>query len=625
MKLRTKLLIGYLGFVVALAVLGAWSAQTLRAMSSVAGRIISENYDSVVAAEAMKESLERLDSAALFELTGQHERALRQASEHRARFNAAFDKARGNITEIGEADVVAAIGRGWDDYITRLDAFLRSSGDRSSEYFQTLEPRFLAIKDDCDRLLNLNQEAMRRKAEAASRTAQRWFFYTLALTLAFVVIGVTGALRLSNTILAPVRELTAAITKVAAGHLDAVVHVRSGDEIGRLADGFNRMAERIRELRRTDLGKLLIAQQTTEAAIDSLYDPVIVTDSDGLVTRTNPAAERLFGPRETTTGKPIDQVARDIRIGQAVTDVLRSERAVASEGAGAVLPWAVDGAQRAFRVRSTPMRDADEHLVGAVTLLEDVTHLSEISRLKSEFIAAASHELRTPLTSLQMGIHLLFEGSLGPMTERQQRVVQVCRDDATRLDRLMRELLDLSKIESGDTTPVRAPVRASTLARDAAESVRIQADAQKVSLKVEVPADLPEVFADRQQIQRVIINLLTNAIRATPAGGTITVRGAQRPGEVAFSVADTGAGIPREYLSRIFEPFVQVPNSPQEGSGLGLTIARRIVEAHGGRLTVQSERGRGSTFSFTVPVGTGLVGGDERSADPATGGSEVRS
>jgi nitrogen fixation/metabolism regulation signal transduction histidine kinase len=143
-----------------------------------------------------------------------------------------------------------------------------------------LEPRFLAIKDDCDRLLNLNQEAMRRKAEAASRTAQRWFFYTLALTMAFVVIGVTGALRLSNTILAPVRELTAAITRVAAGDLDAVVHVRSGDEIGRLADGFND-GRAVRELQRTDLGKLLIAQQTTEAAIDSLYDPVIVTDSDG--------------------------------------------------------------------------------------------------------------------------------------------------------------------------------------------------------------------------------------------------------------------------------------------------------------------------------------------------------
>ena len=625
MKLRTKLLVGYLGFVLALGVLGAWSAQTLRKMSSVAGRIIAENYDSVVAAETMKESLERLDSAALFELTGQHERAIRQATEHRARFNAAFEKARGNITEIGEADVIAAIGRGRDDYLKRLDEFLRASSKRSVDYFQELEPRFGAVKDDCDRLLNLNQEAMRRKAEEASQTAQRWFFYTLALTTSLVIIGVAGALRLSNTILAPVRELTAAITRVAAGDLDAVVHVESGDEIGRLADGFNRMAERIRELRRSDLGKHLVAQQTTEAAIDSLYDPVIVTDSDGRVTRTNPAAERLFGPREATTGKPIELVARDLRIAQAVTDVLRSERPVGSESAGTVLPWAVDGARRAFRLRSTPMRDADDRLVGAVTLLEDVTHLSEISRLKSEFIAAASHELRTPLTSLQMGIHLLFEGSLGPLTERQQRVVQVCRDDATRLDRLMRELLDLSKIESGDTAPVRAPVSASALAHDAAESVRMQAEARQVQLAIDAPLELPQVLADRQQIQRVIVNLLTNAIRATPAGGTITVRGVQRDEEVAFSVIDTGAGIPREYLSRIFEPFVQVPHAPQGASGLGLAIARRIVEAHGGRLTVQSEPGRGSAFTFTVPAGAGLPSGNERATGISTGRSGVRS
>src|SRR5439155_16850647 len=142
---------------------------------------------------------------------------------------------------------------------------------------------------------------------------------------------VAAALRLPNTILAPVRQLTAAITLVAAGDLDAVVHVKCGDEIGRLADGFNRMDERIRELRRSDLGKLLVAQQTTEAAIDSLYDPVIVADGEGVVTRVNPAAERLFGARGDTVGRPIGIVARDPRIAQSVTDVLRAAAPAASE------------------------------------------------------------------------------------------------------------------------------------------------------------------------------------------------------------------------------------------------------------------------------------------------------
>jgi two-component system, NtrC family, sensor histidine kinase KinB len=599
-RLRTKLLLGYAGFVLALGVLGTWSARTLSRMSAVAGRIISENYDSVVAAQDMKESLERQDSAALFDLLGQHDRARRQGGEHRRRFNAALDKAAANITEQGEAAAIDAIRQGRDEYDRRFGAFLKASGDRTSLYFQSLEPQFNTVRGRCDELLRVNQQAMRRKADDASRIARRWFFVTLALALVLMVAGTVVEVGLTNAIVGPIRQLTAATTRLAAGDLDITVPVGSGDEIGMLATGFNRMAERIRELRRSDLGKLLVAQQTTEAAIDSLYDPVMVTDGGGLVTRINPAAERLFGARAETLGKSILAVVRDPRIALSVTDVLRAQVPVASEDAAAVLPWAVDGARRAFRIRSTPMKDADSRLVGVVTLLEDVTHLSEINRLKSEFIAAASHELRTPLTSLQMGIHLLLEGTAGALDDRQQEILQVCREDAARLDRLMRELLDLSKIESGAVTPQLVPARPAALLADAVNALRLQVEGRGIRLEVDAPADLPLVAADRSQIERVIGNLVTNAMRATPAGGTITVAAARRGDGVAISVTDTGSGIPRDYLPRIFEPFVQVPHASGGGAGLGLTISRRIVEGHGGRITVQSEPDHGSTFTFTV-------------------------
>jgi len=600
MKLRTKLLLGYAGFVLALGVLGAWSARTLNQMSAVSGRIIAENYDSVVAAQDMKESLERQDSAALFDLLGQRDRARRQIAEHRTRFDAAFDKAAANITESGEAEIVAAIRTDRDAYYRLFDGFLAADSDRPARYFRELEPQFNRVRADCDQLLRVNQEAMRRKADAAAAIARRWFLITLGLAIALMVAGIAVEIRLSSAISGPVRQLTAATTRMAAGELDTAVPVTSADEIGTLAVGFNRMAERIRELRRSDLGKLLVAQQTTEAAIDSLYDPVLVTDAAGLVTRINPAAERLFGARADLLGKPIGQVARDPRIAQAVVDVLQSQTPVASESAAAVLPWAVDGARRAFRIRTTPMKDADARLVGAVTLLEDVTHLSEISRLKSEFIAAASHELRTPLTSVQMGIHLLLEGSAGQLAERQQEILEVCREDTTRLDRLMRELLDLSKIESGAVTPVLLSIRPSALIGGAIEPLRLQVESRGIRLEVDAPPDLPAISVDRSQIERVITNLVTNAMRATPAGGLITVTAARRGAEMAISVADTGTGIPRESLSKIFEPFVQVPHATGGGAGLGLTISRRMVEAHGGQLTVQSSPGHGSTFTFTV-------------------------
>lgn len=602
MRLRTKLIVGYAGFVLALGVLGAWSARTLNQMSAVSGRIIAENYDSVVAAQDMKESLERQDSAALFDLIEQRDRALRQVAEHRARFDAALAKAAANITEAGEPAAIEAIRSGRDEYYRRFDAFLNASGGRTALYFQSLEPQFNTVRAGADRLLRLNQEAMRRKADAASRIARRWFFVTLALAVALMVAGIGVEVGLSNAIIGPVRELTDATTRMASGDLEATVPVRSADEVGALAVGFNRMAERIRELRRSDLGKLLVAQQTTEAAIDSLYDPVLVTDSDGRVTRINPAAERLFGARAAAIGRPIDEITKDTRIAQAVADVLQSGSTVASESPSAVMPWAVGGTRRAFRVRSTPMRDVDDRLVGAVTLLEDITHLAEISRLKSEFIADASHELRTPLTSVQMGIHLLLEDQSSTLTERQKDILQVCRDDTARLDRLMRELLDLSKIESGEATPVRSVVRVAPLLRDTVEMLRLQVEAKPLALYVDVAPDLPPVFVDRAQIERVVGNLVTNAARATPQGGRITVSAATRPKAVAISVIDTGVGIPRDYLAKIFEPFVQVPDASGGGAGLGLTISRRIIEAHGGELSVQSEAGKGSTFTFTVPI-----------------------
>ena len=204
MKLRTRLLLGFAGFILALGVLGTWSARTLSQLSAVSGRIIAENYDSVVAAQDMKESLERQDSAALFELLGQHERAMRQLADHRVRFNAAFDKAAANITEPGEQEVVDAIRRGRDDYYRRYDEFLQASDDRTAPRISgTSSPVSTRVRADCDRLLHLNQEAMRSKADAASAIARRWFFITLGLAAVLIVAGVAAALRISAAMWAP--------------------------------------------------------------------------------------------------------------------------------------------------------------------------------------------------------------------------------------------------------------------------------------------------------------------------------------------------------------------------------------------------------------------------------------
>ena len=605
MNLRAKLLTGYGVFIVALVALGAWSAWRLHDMSKVSRRIISENYDSVVAAQEMKESLERQDSAALFALLGARGRALSQLREHRARFDQNFQKAANNITEPGEPQAIDAIRHDRDIYYQRFDAFInRTTADDTwlrSQYFSQLEPQFNKLRADCEHLLQLNQRAMLAKAEAAAGVAQLWFYRTLVIASILVVASLVLAFLLAGRIVGPLRRLTESTARIAAGDLDARVFVNSHDEVGILAAEYNRMAENLRRLRNSDMGKLVVAQQTTEAAIDSLYDPVIVTDGEGRVTKLNPAAEEIFGSENENAGMHVGEVARDERIAGAVAEALASQRPVAGEGTSSVLPLAVSGSERAFRLRTTPMRDNDQQLLGAVTLLEDITHLREIDRLKSEFIATASHELRTPLTSVQMGVHLLLERVAGELTNKQVEVLSACRDDCERLDKLMRDLLDLSRIEAGESTPTLEPLKTKDLINGATEELRPQVESKGLDFKVEATADLPAVNVDRSQVERVLANLVVNAIRYTRQG-EIKVSAEQRGNSVAVSVSDTGTGIPQEYLPHIFDKFVQVPGAATGGAGLGLAISRLIVEAHGGQISVQSDPSKGSTFTFTLPV-----------------------
>jgi two-component system, NtrC family, sensor histidine kinase KinB len=619
MSLRAKLLLGYMLFIAALVALGGWSAWHLREMGGVSRHIIADNYDSVIAAQDMKESLERQDSAALFALLGQHERARTQLREHRRQFNAAFEKAAHNITEPGESTLIESIRHDRDTYYHVFDVFLvelaslpvgapteaGAQGDMERvrhAYFTQLEPMFNQLRARCDSLLHLNQAAMLAKSETAAGVAQGWFLTTLVIAGALVVSGLALAMVLARKIVRPVYELTTATAKITGGDFDARAAILSRDEIGTLATEFNRMAEYIRQLRRSDVGKLMLAQQTTEAIIDSLYDSVLVTDAEGCVIKLNPAAEVIFGPEAQHLGKPVAEIARDSRIAIAVAEALSSQRPVVGEGAAVVLPLAIKGTERSFRLRTTPMRDEEGRLLGAVTLLGDITRWREIDRLKSEFIATASHELRTPLTSVQMGIHLLLEQAAGALTDMQYDILAMCREDCARLDKLMRDLLDLSRIEAGQNVPHLVPISAATLVSTAVAAVRSQVESQECTLTIDMPSVLPTVRADRLQIERVVANLVSNAVRHTERGGEITITATQRDGQIAIAVADTGSGIPPEYLPRLFDRFVQVPNAPSGGAGLGLAIAKHIVEAHGGQISVRSELGHGTTFTFTLPI-----------------------
>jgi NtrC-family two-component system sensor histidine kinase KinB len=309
---------------------------------------------------------------------------------------------------------------------------------------------------------------------------------------------------------------------------------------------------------------------------------------------------------------PIVEHIGDRRIVRAIQHAITEDRVSAGEDPTTHIPLKVEGADRTYRLRATPMKDESGQLLGSVAVLEDITHLRELDRMKTEFIGVASHELRTPVTSMLLSVQLLEEGAAGKLTGAQKEIISAQRDDVERLDHLMRELLDISRLEAGTAPPRFELVSPRDLLNTALRTTKAQAAQKGVALAVGTLPELPSVRADKSQIGRVLTNLITNAIRHTDSGGRITLRASGGNDQVTFAVEDTGSGIPKDYQEHIFERFVQVPGATGGGAGLGLSISRTIVQAHGGEMWVESEPGKGSTFSFSLRPDQHAVDGEEK-------------
>jgi two-component system, NtrC family, sensor histidine kinase KinB len=437
------------------------------------------------------------------------------------------------------------------------------------------------------------------------RIAERMSAITITVALAALVLGLFVSTFLTRRMLQPVSALSEATRKIGEGNFDARAHVRGNDELAQLARDFNSMAARLGEYRKSSLGELLQAHLSMQAAIDSLPDPVAIFNVDGNLQNVNQAAETLLGLRTDTGSKEsLKNVEAPTR---AVFERIRSH---VLSGKGTYIPKGFEDAvqlgtllgDRYFLPRGAPVYEARGVIVGATVILQDVTRLRRFEELKNDLVATVAHEFRTPLTSLRMAVHLCTEQVAGPLTDKQAELLHSAREDCDRLQGMVDDLLDLSRIESGKVELYPLPIEVRRLITGAIDEFRPDADIKGINLRA--PSSLPQVsvLADQERIGHVFSNLVGNAVRYTPKGGSIELGAASIDGFVRFTVSDTGTGILKEYQDRIFEKFFQVPGAGPKGTGLGLYIAKEIVSAHGGEIGVESETGRGSTFWFTLPA-----------------------
>jgi signal transduction histidine kinase len=597
--LRTKLLASPAPLAVVLVLLGVASVNTLRSLGGSPELILKDNYRSVLAAERMIDGVGRLQEAALEQAAGRTPRLSAEAL--RRDFEAELALQQHNITEAGEQDATGRLVSAWGRYRTAFDAFEQlPAAPRLQVYVDTLEPLAGEVRGATHEILDLNQDAMARKSERARRAAERGVDLVVIATVAALALGLFSSLWLTARLLRPLGVLSQTVRRLGEGDLEARARVNGKDEIAALAQEFNAMADRLAEYRRSSLGELLQAQQAAQAAIDSLPDPVLVLDAAGAILNLNGAAEQML---RLGSGATLESLDPDLR------PVLERVRQHVLGGRGPYLPKGFDEAVRVstpegsrhLLPRATPLYSEESGIVGATIVLQDVTRLMRFDELKNDLVATVAHEFRTPLTSLRMAIHLCAEEVVGPLTDKQAELVGAARDECERLQGIVDDLLDLSRIQSGRMELRPERTGAAALLGAAADALRQAAEDAGIGLRVEDAGGDATVRADAERIGLVLSNLVANAIRHTARGGQITLRSLESAGTERFEVQDTGEGIPLEHQERIFEKFYRVPGARGGGVGLGLYIAREIVQAHGGDMGVLSAPGKGSTFWFTLP------------------------
>lgn len=598
--LRQKLALGFGSLFLILAIIGGLSIVYLTRLGSSVDVILRENYRSVVACQDMKEALERIDSGTLFVLLGNEERGEGLIRANEEIFERALRVELGNLTVPGEEERAFELRDLYAKYRTVLSG-IRTPGQtvarRTGAYFSTLLPLFDRLKASAGGILRLNQQNMldandraRREAATARRRMIGLLLAGTALAAVFIVLS-------GRWILGPIRRLTRSAEDIGRGHLDLNLRSVSRDEIGRLSDTFNAMAAGLREFRRSDQARLVRSQRATRRAFDSLPEAVAVLDLEGTVEIATPSAGSVFAL------KP------GVRIGDRTEDGLAALFDSATwrlpgpprPSPPRLLQRFVAGAERFFRPEAVPILDDDRQPAGVILLLHDVTQIRQQDELKRGVISTVSHQLKTPLTSVRMAIHLLLEEKVGPLTEPQAKLLVAAREDSDRLHAILINLLDLSRIESGRARLEFEALSVRALVEEALDAVRRSAHDQGLTLNADIADDLPDVWADRTRIQHVFANLLANALRFTPPGGRVSVSAASEERQVRITIADTGRGIPAASRPRVFEPFFRAPDQEAgSGAGLGLAIVKDIVEAHGGRVSVESAEGEGSTFAFTL-------------------------
>ena len=600
MSIKTKIALALASLFSVIVGLVLINSYYLYRLASDSREIIKDNYRTLSYVREMSSALHDLQASYMTEgdsLLVAMEPSLRRA---RQSFQESLVKQDSNITETSERALTEQLNDSFGD----IQQLARDTIG-SAVYFSRLLPALIEINNTLNSIYLLNEESIVQKNEVAQATASKVITYMAVIGVVCAVIGLAFLIGFPGYVANPLRELTDSIQQIAQRNYGQRLNFSSQDEFGTLAHSFNTMAEKLSEYESTNLAQILYEKKRTETVIRNMREAIIGLDADKIILFANPTAQRLLGLDETElVGKYAPDLASVNDLMRHLIQELMANTPTPVEEERQPLKIVEDGKEQYYtkEVFDVVSSEGLKSRIGHVIILKNITSFKELDLAKTNFIATISHELKTPISSIKMSIKLLGDGRVGPVNEAQRELVQSIDEDSDRLLKITKELLDLSQVETGNIRINTSPVAPHAIVDYALKAVHTPAKQKKVALTVRAANTLPLVQADLEKSAWVMVNLLSNAVRYSPAEREVIINVQPYNSSVAFSVQDGGKGISAEFQQRIFDKYFQTPNSEKTGSGLGLAISKEFITEQGGKIWVESTVGEGSTFTFTLPA-----------------------
>ena len=487
--LRTRLFLNLIPFVAILLGMGGYAIVLISRLAHTVDVTVMENYQSAIAAQLMSVATSRMETGLHLAMEGDTNSGTSFFRENSRVFEQNLALQTTNATALKETELTAQLRTNFLNLHRAGLAILGlNSAQNQQQAFETnAVPQILAINVLLERIQNNSQANILATSQNIQQIKHHIMRLMIVGTIIALVISAYASYKLGKSILQPIQLLTSATREVGQGNLDQTVPVLSNDELGELATAFNKMAGQIKDFRQSTSEKILRLHRTMESTLASFPDPIFVLDREGRIELKNLAAEEMCQRLDLNDTLPA-------RLPEKAANVLKSGKDFLPHSFKEVLTFRVKGEEKFFLPRILTMRDEENEPVGVAVVLYDVTRFRLLDDAKTNLVSTVSHELKTPLTSVRMVLHLLLEKSVGPITSKQEELLQTARGDSERLLRILNDLLDLARFETGHSELNKERVSPMELIQSITEEIQHRVAERGLKFNCSIEPQLPAVL-----------------------------------------------------------------------------------------------------------------------------------